>query len=133
MSAPNKTTAEPRVRLLIVVNAAGAVAAAAFAARGLTRPGYVRPGSVSTSTTRFWAASSAVRTWAVTGPLLANVIAGRRPPRDLLTVAGLIQLGDSVLGLWQRKTAMAVAPAVMGTIHLASAHWLTGAQRRAMR
>ena len=130
MAAPANRTINPAARRVIVtVNAAGAVVAAAFAARGLARPDYVHPGSASTPTTRFWAASSAVRTWAVTVPLLTDVIADRRPQRHLLIAAGLVQLGDSVLGLWQRKAAMAVAPAIMGAIHLASARRLRTADK----
>lgn len=111
-------------QVVLVVNAAGAVASAAFAARGVRRPDYVRPGEVPGPLTEFWAASSAVRTWALAGTLLAGLTTGRQAPA-LLTVAGLVQLGDSGLGVWQRKADMAVAPAVMGLVHLASARLLS--------
>jgi hypothetical protein len=110
---------------VVVVNVAGAVAAAAFATRGLLRPEYVRPGASSSPLAEFWAASSAVRTWAVAVPLLGGLLVTGRVVPQLLTVAGLVQLGDSALGIWQRKTDMAVAPAVMGLIHLASARHLS--------
>jgi hypothetical protein len=74
---------------------------------------------------QFWAASSAVRTWAVTVPLLAALAQQGRPAPQLLVVAGLIQLGDSALGAWQRKPDMTVAPALMGLIHLSSARVLS--------
>jgi hypothetical protein len=125
MTAPKSRILNERARLLIgAVNVVGAVAAAAFAAGGLARPGYVHPGSASTPNTRFWAASSAVRMWAVAVPLVVDVIADRQAKRHLLVVAGLVQLGDSALGLWQRKAAMTVAPAIMGVVHFASARCL---------
>ena len=113
----------PRGRsVLMLANFAGVAAAAAFAARGLRRPDFVRPGAGVDPLTEFWAASSAVRTWALAGPLLGGLVTGRAAP-ELLAVAGLVQLGDSALGAWQRKADMTVAPAVMGLVHLATA-WL---------
>ena len=109
---------------VLAVTIAGAGAATAFAFRGWRRPAYVAPGSPPGALTDFWAASSAVRTLAVTVPLLVEVAGTGRLRPHLLTVAGLVQLGDSALGVWQRKVDMAVAPAVMGTIHLATARHL---------
>ncbi len=40
-------------------------------------------------------------------------------------MAGLVQHGDSALGVQQRKPDMTLAPAVMGVLHLASARWLS--------
>ncbi len=99
--------------------------AAGFAVRGLRHPDYVQPSQPVTSLTSFWAASSAVRTWAVTAPLVGSLLVDGRATPTLLTVAGLVQFGDSALGLWQRKPDMTIAPAVMGTVHLASARWLS--------
>jgi hypothetical protein len=113
-------------RALLAANAVGASASGVFAIVGVVRPGYVRPDSSTGPLAEFWAASSAVRTWAVTGPLLAQIARGGRPAPQLLVAAGIIQLMDSALGLWQRNPPMAVLPAVMGTIHLASARILTG-------
>jgi len=112
-------------RALVLVNAAGAVAAGVFAGIGAARPSSVHGGTTSSPPADFWAASSAVRTWAVTVPLLAGLAQQGRPAPQLLVVAGLIQLGDSALGAWQRKPDMTVAPAVMGLIHLASARVLS--------
>ncbi len=95
-----------------------------FAATGLARPGYVQSGSSSSSLAGFWAASSAVRTWAITAPLLAGIIRGGRPAPQLLAVAGLVQLGDAALGVWQRNARMAAFPAAMGLVHLGSARLL---------
>jgi len=66
-----------------------------------------------------------VRTCAVTAPLLGSVLLRGRAAPELLAVAGLVQLGDSALGVWQRKPDMTLAPAVMGVLHLASARWLS--------
>ena len=110
---------------ILIVNTLGATAASAFAIRGLTRPEYVQPGSPTHPITRFWAASSAVRTVAFTIPLLGQAATTRRLEPQLLTVAGLVQLGDSALGIWQRKADMALAPALMGIVHLASARHLS--------
>lgn len=110
---------------VLATNAAGAAAAAGFAATGLARPNYVQPDSSSNSLTEFWAASSAVRTWAITAPLLAEIIRPGRPAPQLLTVAGLVQLGDAALGIWQHNASMAVFPAAMGLVHVGSARFLS--------
>lgn len=110
---------------MLTGNALGAAAAAAFGAAGLVRPGYVQPGSSLSGLTQFWAASSAVRTWAIAAPLLLGIVRGGRPTPQLLTVAGLMQLGDSGLGMWQRNVRMALLPAAMGLIHIGSARLLS--------
>ena len=90
----------------------------------LIRPDYVRPGSAVTPLARFWSASSAVRTMAVAGPLLQALFGRRAEVPALLTVPGLIQLGGSALGPWQRNPDMATAPAILGAEHLVSARHL---------
>lgn len=112
-------------KAVLAVNAVGAAAAAAFAAIALARPDYVQSDSSSNSLTEFWVASSAVRTWAITAPLLAGIIRGGSPAPELLTAAGLVQLGDSALGAWQGNASMAVFPAAMGLVHLRSARLLS--------
>ncbi len=109
---------------VLAVNAVGVTAAAVFAAVGVRRPGHVQPGSVTSPLTGFWAGSSAVRTWAVTGPLLVGILRGGRSAPQLLVVAGLVQVGDAALGVRQHNRPMTVLPAVMGVIHLASARVL---------
>ena len=111
-------------RALLIINGAGAAAAAVFAAAGLARPAYGQAGTPPDSLAEFWAASSAVRTWAITVPLLGGLLTGRPAPH-LLTVAGLVQLGDSALGIRQRNPRMTLAPAAMGLVHLASARILS--------
>lgn len=110
---------------LLAVNFVGAAAAAVFAARGMARPGYVQPTAPMNSVARFWAASSAVRTWAIAVPLLGGLVRPGPLPYQLLTVAGLVQLSDATLGIWQRKLDMTLAPAAMGLIHVVSAHRLS--------
>ncbi len=116
--------------VLLAANAVGASASAVFALVGLVRPGYVQPGSPVTPVAKFWAASSAVRTWAVTGPLLVGMTRGERPAPHLLLAAGMVQLMDAGLGVWQRNPPMAVLPAAMGLVHLASARVLTATRQR---
>ena len=113
--------------VLLVLNGAGALVATGFAVAGLARPSIAEPGSDARPNhlTGFWAASSAVRTVAVTGPLLAGLATGRRPSPQLLTAAAIVQLGDAVLGLRQRNAFMTVAPAAMGLVHLATARRLS--------
>ena len=107
--------------MLVALNAAGAAAAAAFAALGTARPGYVDREKSPDTPAGFWATSSAVRTWAITIPLLAALARQGRTRPELLAVAGLVQLGDSALGIRQHNPRMTVAPALMGIIHLATA------------
>lgn len=122
------TTAGTRIRTaLLVLNGAGALVAAGFAAAGLARPSIADPGSDGRPSrlTGFWAASSAVRTVAITGPLLAELVTRRGPSPQLLTAAGIVQLGDAALGVRQGNAFMTIAPAVMGGIHLATARLLS--------
>jgi hypothetical protein len=103
---------------LLVLNGAGALIATGFAAAGLARPSIAEPQSGG-------AASSAVRTFAITGPLLTSLLTHRGPSPQILTAAGIVQLGDAALGLRQRNTFMTLAPAVMGAIHLITARALS--------
>ncbi len=110
---------------LLLLNSAGVLAAAAFSVAGVHRPGYVAPTEPVTPLAAFWTTSSAVRTWALTGPLLVALSRPDSGSRSaLLVVAGLAQLGDAVLGVRRRDPAMATAPAIMGAVHLLSARAL---------
>ena len=111
-------------RTLLTVNAVGAAASFGFAVRGLHRPAYVQPLQDASPLASFWAASSAVRTTAITASVLGSALLRERAAPEMLTVAGLVQLGDSALGAWQRKPDMTLVPAVMGLVHLVSARWL---------
>ena len=122
---PDRRRSDRSRRAVLMVNGLGVAAAAAFATTGLARPDYARPGASASSLTRFWSAASAVRTWSVAAPLLTALVRRRRPAPALLTVAGLVQLGDSALGIWQRNPRMAVFPAAMGLVHLSSARLLS--------
>ena len=113
-------------RSLLAVNAVGAAAAAVFATVGVVRPAFARPDVPVSPLARFWAASSAIRTWALIGPLLAGMARRTPPSAELLRAAGLVQLLDAGLGVQQRNPPMTVLPAVMGTVHLISANILTG-------
>ena len=114
--------AQRATRVVAAVNVAGAAAATVFAALGAARPGYVGGDADRSELSRFWAASSGVRTIAIAGPLLMSFSDPGGASSELLAVAGLVQVGDSALGVWQRNPRMAVAPALMGAIHLASAY-----------
>lgn len=110
---------------LLVANGCGILAAAVFAAVGVRRPAYVAAGEGATPLAQFWAGSSAVRTWALAGPLVVALARPGSPGRSaLLTSAGLVQLGDAALGVQRRYLAMATLPAVVGALHLLSARLL---------
>lgn len=127
LNMAKRTRLTRRIRTtLLVVNGVGALIAAGFAGAGLLRPSIAEPRSpAETNTvTGFWAASSAIRTWAITGPLLAALLTDRRPSPQIITAAGIVQLGDAALGLRQRNAFMTIAPAAMGVIHLITARVL---------
>ena len=115
------------------VNGAGVVAAAAFAGIGLVRRGFANPKASEVALAKYWSASSAVRTWALTCCLGWAAARSKHPSAELLAVAGLVQLGDAALGSWQRNPRMATLPALMGVVHLASAAWLRGVARNRSR
>jgi hypothetical protein len=117
----------PTIRTaLLVLNGAGAVVAAGFAGAGLARPSIADPAHLEEPDrlARFWAASSAIRTWAVCGPLLFALLSRREPSPQILAAAGIVQLGDAVLGVRQGNAFMTIAPALMGGVHLATARML---------
>ena len=128
---PDGQARDPAPRAVLVVNALGIAAAAAFATTGLIRPNYARPAASVTSLTRFWSAASAVRTWSLATPLLIALLRDQRSAPELLTVAGLVQLGDASLGIWQRNPRMAVFPAAMSLVHLGSARLLCAPEQHA--
>ena len=115
MTRSNRTA-----KALRVLNGTGLVVASGFAAVGTIRPAMARGGTSPESSTEFWAGSSGVRTFAITLPLLASLVRGR-PDSGLLVAAGLVQVGDAVLGLRERNAAMALLPALMGAVHLITA------------
>ena len=125
MIRPAQPSGRTRTALL-ALNATGALVAAGFAAGGLIRPSIAEHRSVSDTTalTQFWAASSAIRTLAVSGPLLVALSTNRSPSPQILTAAGITQLGDALLGIRQRNAFMTTAPAVMGVVHLVTARVL---------
>ncbi|WP_018334083.1 hypothetical protein [Actinomycetospora chiangmaiensis] len=112
-------------RALVVANVAGAVGSSAFAAAGALRPDVALPDEQEPvgARTRFWAAASGIRTWAICAPLVAGLATGRSVPQ-LLIAAGTVQLGDSVLGIGRRDPAMTTAPLLLGIAHLVSARAL---------
>ena len=122
---PDRRASDRARNATLVVNGLGIAAAAAFATIGLARPDYARPTASASSLTRFWSAASAVRTWSLAAPLLLALVRDRHAAPELLTVAGLVQLGDAGLGIWQRDPRMAVFPAAMGLVHLRSARLLS--------
>ena len=129
-SPPQEQRPHRNHRLLRGVNALGAGVSAGFAVTGLTRPGFVHGTTTDQPEARFWAASSAVRGWVIAGAVLYAVLGGegaRRHAPTALNIAGLVQLGDSVLGVWQRKPDMTFAPALLAAIHLLSARHLRDA------
>ena len=112
-------------KALLIANGLGVAAAAAVAAVGVRQPGYADSAERVTPLAEFWTASSAVRTWALAGPLLFALTRPDSGSRSgLLLAAGLVQCGDAALGVRQRNLAMTVAPAIMGTVHLFSARVL---------
>lgn len=126
MVEPSRRGRRRRTSLLLL-NGAGALIAAGFAGAGLARPSIAESKADAEPNTlsQFWAASSAIRTWAITGPLLGSLLTRRGPSPQIVIAAGIVQLGDAALGVRQRNTFMTIAPAVMGVIHLITARVLS--------
>lgn len=112
--------------LLALVGTNGPMTMLAISDPGHGRASIAEPRSDAgpNTLTGFWSASSAIRTWAITGPLLAALLTRRGLSPQLVTSAGIVQLGDAVLGLGQRNTVMTIAPAAIGIIHLITARVL---------
>ena len=122
-SMTKRTQHSPGVRAdVTALNVVALCGAVVFAAAGVARPSLVHAGSSSPRDLgRVWAAASALRT---AGIVLTSLwlLRRRHPAATLaLTVAGSMQLGDSLLGVWQRNLPMSIASAMMGTLHLVTA------------
>ena len=111
---------------LVTANGLGLAASAALAVVGVGRPGFSTSRRDDGSLARFWSASSGVRTWGLLAGLISSSLRAGEPSADLLEVAGLVQLGDAALGVWQRNAGMTVLPALMGVVHLQTARILRG-------
>lgn len=107
-----------------VLNVAALLSATVFSAAALGRPALVQSGGRNRPLPRVLAAAAAGRTWAVTAPLIVGILRRRPPSRQLLIAAGLFQLGDATINVWQRSPR-AAAPGVMSALHLVSA-WAVG-------
>jgi hypothetical protein len=111
---------------LLVANGLASLFSAGSAVAGVLRPGLALTGGEPvTGGVRFYAGAYGVRAvplGLVTVLLLATGNHAALVP--VLAVAGLAQVGDSVLGVRQRITGMAVGGGLFAVLHLATACWL---------
>ncbi|WP_051021289.1 hypothetical protein [Nocardia araoensis] len=112
---------------LAALNAAVALVTVGFAVTGVVAPTALARTAVVAST-RYYAAMYAARAVPVGGAVVVGVFLSI--PNGawiaLLAVAGACQVGDAVIGLWQRNPGQVAGSVLVGAIHLASmAHLLT--------
>ena len=111
--------------VLIAANGLASLASAGSCIAGMTRPGLALPkGMAVNGGTHLYAnayGSRALPLAAVTLALLA--MGDRSTVAPVLAVAGLAQIGDSVIGVQQRNKGMAIGAGLFGVLHLASAWW----------
>jgi hypothetical protein len=113
--------------VLLGVNAVAALVSSGSALAGMLRPGLaLASGEAVTGGVRFYASAYALRA-APLGLLTAALIAaGDRPALvPVLAVAGLVQVGDSMLGARRRHLGMAFGAGLFAALHLAAALWLS--------
>jgi hypothetical protein len=113
--------------LVLVLNALFALLSGASSLVGALRPGIGAPAGESvTSQTRLFAHAYALR--AAPLSLVALVLMATGPHAaglaPMLTVLGVAQAGDSVIGVTRRNWGMTVTAAVGALLHFASAWYL---------
>ncbi|MFE7191472.1 hypothetical protein [Kitasatospora sp. NPDC057541] len=120
-------------RSLVVANTTGTLLSTAFCVAGLVDPGLALPhGSAVTDGVRLYAQAYAARTLPLGAALVHQLLVSRtkRGLLPLLTVAGVVQIGDVAIGLTTRNPGMAVGAGALAVLHLASAARLARADRR---
>ena len=121
LTVPTQGGAKNAGSALSLLNAAGALVAAGYAVQGVVRTAPSGPRTPGMEVPHFWAAASAIRTCAITIPLLRGLANRRGPSPNLLRAAALVQFGDAYLGVRTRNVGMTVAPVAMGLVHLTTA------------
>ncbi|MGW4091407.1 hypothetical protein [Nocardia sp. NPDC004750] len=112
---------------LAALNAAVAVVTVGFAVTGIAAPTALAR-SAAVASTRYYAAMYAARAVPVGGAVVVGVFLSISNGAwiALLAVAGACQVGDAVIGLWQRNLGQVAGSVLVGATHLASmAHLLT--------
>jgi hypothetical protein len=114
-------------RTLAIANGLAAVGSMAASVVGLIDPATMLPaGSEVSAGVDFYAQAYAARALPL-GAALLFALASRSNwgLRPLLVVAGLVQAGDSIIGVTQHNPGMAISAGTLAAIHLVSAWWLT--------
>ncbi|MFC5826649.1 hypothetical protein [Nonomuraea insulae] len=115
------------MRLLTVVNGALVVGSMASAVIGLVKPSLLLPGGEVSVGLELYAARALPL-----GAAVLYALSGRAKPElllPMLTVAGIVQAVDVVIGLRQGVPGMVVGGSVSAVVHLASA-WILHTRQR---
>jgi hypothetical protein len=118
-------------KVFVIVNGLAALVAMASSAAALANPALGLPaGSDVTPGVDFYAQAYAARALPLgAAVLLALASKSKRGLAPLLVVAGLVQVGDCVIGLAQHNAGPVIGGSALAAIHLASAWQLTRQQR----
>ncbi|MFF2199663.1 hypothetical protein [Streptomyces sp. NPDC058145] len=118
----NSSTAEA---ILIAANSLASLTSAGFCIAGMIRPGLALPkGMAVNGGTHLYANAYGARAIPLACVTLALFAMGNRSTvAPVLVVAGLAQIGDSVIGVQQRNRGVTVSAGLLGALHLASAWW----------
>ncbi|GAA4587863.1 hypothetical protein GCM10023194_38030 [Planotetraspora phitsanulokensis] len=112
--------------VIAVANGAVALLSGVSSVAGVINPGLGLPkGAPITAGVDFYARAYAVRAVPLSAVALVMLAAGGSAGlAALLTVLGLAQVGDSVLGVMRRHLGMSVGAGVCALVHLVSAWWI---------
>ncbi|MGW6919245.1 hypothetical protein ACWGB8_36335 [Kitasatospora sp. NPDC054939] len=135
LSAPGQGTRRPSglSRSLVVANALGALLSVGSCLAGLVDPGLALPrGSAITSGVHVYAGAYAARALPLGVALIHQLLASRtkRGLLPLLVVAGVVQIGDAVIGLTVQNPGMTLGAGALAVLHLASAARIARPERR---
>ncbi|WP_433760783.1 hypothetical protein [Nocardia sp. CA-135398] len=118
-------------RSAIIVNAVGAGVAVAFSVAALVDPTLAISGSADSPGIDLYAQAYAARAIPLGAALLFSLASRRkRALLPLLTVSGVVQLGDVAIGTTQGVPGMMVGGSVLALIHFATAGQLALGRNR---
>ncbi|TVT39784.1 hypothetical protein FNH05_23750 [Amycolatopsis rhizosphaerae] len=116
---------------LAIANALGTALSMASAVAGLIKPELALPGASGNALSTFYTQAYVARAVPLGLGVLWLLATRHRALKPALVLAGVVQAGDSAIGLVHHNPGMTAGAAAAAVLHLGSAWWLARADRTA--